>query len=95
MANITISEADFEAVAGAAIAAQGRGERAAAEALDKIARKINASLSNSRGRHTAMFGMQAAALRWQDVPSTLLDTRPEEWHGGAKFGVSPPLRGRG
>lgn len=73
MASINVSEEDFGAVASAARAAMKRGDHRGAQALDKIARKINASLSGA-----SVTGLRALAgsprghgSKWQDMPSTL------------------------
>jgi len=74
MASINISEEDFIQVAGAANDAKSRGDMRSANALDKIARKINAALSkdNACAKIARAVGGQNAVLRWQDVPSVLL-----------------------
>lgn len=74
MPSINISQADFEAVAGAALDAQDAGKMGQAHALDRIARKINAALSVASTRKFAgalgrMFHHKA--LSWQDVESIL------------------------
>lgn len=72
MANINVSEADFQALAEAAEQAQRLGDRNAAEALDKIARKMNAALSNaSVSGPMVRFAREHKKLTWRDVPSTL------------------------
>lgn len=73
MASINIREEDFSTVATAACAAMDAGDMEEAQALDKIARKINAALTGSRdslniGR---MMGMRKPVVRWQDMPSVL------------------------
>ena len=75
MASINISEDDFSAVAGAARDAAKRGDVTEAAALDKIARKINAALSNSgwARKMSRSMGGTGTALNWTDVPSTLAE----------------------
>lgn len=67
MANIVITEAEFEAVATAAWDAQDDGDHARAAVLDKLARKINASLSRTK-RAPWETG---SAFSWKDVDSVL------------------------
>lgn len=72
MASINISEDDFMAVAMAAHAAKDAGDMDQAVALDKIARKINASLSAAGTKAYAWIGGgKRKPLGWQDMPSTL------------------------
>lgn len=67
MANtINVGEADFEAVFMAAHAAKDSGDDDLAESLDKIARKINASLSGNAVRYP---GGRHTPTTWRDVPS--------------------------
>lgn len=71
---ISISEDDFAIVATAANDAQRKGDMKAAQALDKIARKINAALTaaNPVMRELAFLsGRKPQAVRWSDMPSTL------------------------
>lgn len=74
MSSINISEADFATVASAAMNAKDKGNLSQAEALDKIARKINAALANaSIPKEMRRFaGPYAVAITWEEVPSTLL-----------------------
>ena len=71
MASINVSEEDFSTIATAAHAAMDNGDQEEANALDKIARKINAALTGSRDSlHIgAMMGMPKPVVRWQDMPS--------------------------
>lgn len=74
MASINVGEDDFTALAGGASAAQKCGDAKLAQALDKMARKTNAALSNEACRK--MCGGFARVfphkgLTWQEVPSTL------------------------
>ena len=80
MASVNVSQADFEAVAGAANDADRRGDREQALALDKLARKINAALSSREARKACgdWPNAQRSPFTWQDVPSTLLSTMWEE-----------------
>lgn len=71
MPSINVSEADFAAVAGAAQDAQRRGDDAEAKALDKIARKINAALTNVTVTNSSPFGRMSGSIKWKDMPSTL------------------------
>lgn len=74
MPQINVSEADFDAVAGAAMDAEERGDIEAAKALDKLARKINATLSAAtviRAFGGTTFGPRFSRSKWQDMPSTL------------------------
>ena len=78
MPNISISETDFEAVSCAARDAQDAGDTEQANALDKLARKINAALSQQTvisafGGTT--FGPRTGKARWQDMPTTLKQER--------------------
>jgi hypothetical protein len=75
MASINISERDFEVLACAAMDAQDRGDRDTAKALDKLARKMNAALTAARYgvRLSRAMGMPAATVRWQDMPSVLVE----------------------
>jgi hypothetical protein len=80
MPTVNVAEPDFSAVARAAQEAEDRGDHEAAAVLDKLARKINASLSNATGRkasssHPFSFFHPGTSLRWQDIPSTLRSQR--------------------
>jgi hypothetical protein len=72
--NIEVTEEDFFALGDAAQAALNRGDKAAAEALDKLARKALAALSTSR-----IGGWRAylKPLRWEEMPTTLSDQAPD------------------
>jgi hypothetical protein len=71
MAIMNVSDADFETVARAAWAAKEQGDEAEAEELDKIARKINAALTQQQkmGRRLKGIFREVKPLRWGDVPS--------------------------
>ena len=71
MPSINISEADFGAVAGAALDAEAAGRMDDARALDKIARKINAALTARTTLPFAYLTGHRKPVRWQDMPSTL------------------------
>lgn len=74
MANINVSENDFFLAAGAANRAKDAGDRESAQGLDKLARKINASLSAQSGlRATRGLGrlFKTKPFTWRDVPTTL------------------------
>ncbi len=73
MSSINVSEDDFKIVASAAIDAKASGDLVAAAALDKIARKINASVSNANVRAMAgHLGRGGESIKWTDVPSVLI-----------------------
>lgn len=68
-----INEEDFCVLARAAQAAKDRGELTDAQALDKLARKANASLTNAKYAGAARFTSSEVKLaKWSSVPSTLL-----------------------
>lgn len=72
MASINISEDDFKAVASAAVDAKLHGDIDHARALDKIARKINLSLSATETRPYAWIGGgKRTKLTWRDMPSVI------------------------
>lgn len=73
MASINISEDDFNAVAGAAINAKRAGHIKDATALDKVARKMNAALSNAKYAAARWVSGSSKTLTWKDVPSTIDD----------------------
>lgn len=79
-----ISEADFGALASAANAAMSRGDHETARRLDVMARKANASLSNTKYAAIAIWAPKPRAIRWGEVPSTLVDPVPGCAVGGAK-----------
>lgn len=78
MSQINVSEADFGAVALAAMTAKREGDLEQARALDKVARKINASLSNASSRDVRWLaaGGGRKPLGWRDVPSTIGEDEP-------------------
>jgi len=69
MASVNMSETDFMVLASAANRAQQAGEHEDAEALDRMARKLNAALSGASV--TNPFGRMTKNPKWQDMPSTL------------------------
>lgn len=72
MTSISVTEKDFEVLASAAVDAFERGDEQAAKAIDKVARKINAALSNQAARKAAgPWARGSSNLTWKDVPSTL------------------------
>lgn len=72
MPSINVGEADFNVLAAAAQAAESVGHLADARLLDKLARKINAALSNARGRKLARHaGDYNTPMTWLEVPSVL------------------------
>lgn len=70
MANISVSEKDFELLFNAANDANDRGDKSQAKGLDKLARKINAALSKTCIEPPLRTG-RPHHLKWQDMPSTL------------------------
>jgi len=69
----SITESDFEVLARAAQAAKERGDSADADALDKLARKASASLTNTKCAGAMRFtSSNVKMLKWSSVPSTLL-----------------------
>lgn len=67
-----VSEDDFTALALAAQEAKDNGDYKTAMALDKMARKASASLTNTKYAHLQRFcGSGAKKLTWTSVPSTL------------------------
>lgn len=73
MASINVSEDDFSALADAANEAQRRGDTDAAKALDKLARKTNAALTNdAAGKRRFAGGPSVGGIKWTQVPSCLL-----------------------
>lgn len=77
MASINVSELDFKAVAWAAYRAKQSGSEEEAQVLDKLAHKINAALSMTRGGKSlsSLYGFAPPHITWKDVPSVLA---PEE-----------------
>jgi len=74
MAAISVSEKTFTIIANAAVTCYTNNEIEEAEELDKIARRINAALSNESLPHT--WGRsKGQGLKWQDVPSVLEHVR--------------------
>lgn len=72
MAMINVGEADFDALARAAIEAERRGDIKEAHALDKIARKINLALSTTALSPAARYMSGPRPKRsWRDMPSVL------------------------
>ncbi len=72
MASVNVSESEFDVLASAAYDAHLRGDKVAAAALDKMARKANAALTNDKYRSARWLGGAASkSLTWEDVPSTL------------------------
>lgn len=73
-ANINnITEDDFSALVQAANWAQERGDSATAAALDKLARKANAALTNAKYAGEAFWTTAGRPrITWKSVPTTLL-----------------------
>lgn len=68
-AKISITETDFTLVVRAAIDAQREGCDEDANALDKLARRMNLALSNESIRGPWL--PQAGKRSWKDMPSVL------------------------
>jgi len=68
MASISVSEKTFELVAHAAITCFVNNEIGEARELDKVARRINAALSN---QVTKNYRLRGKGITWRDVPSVL------------------------
>ena len=77
MASVNVGEGDFEIVASAANSAADNGDMDEAHALDKLARKINAAISrdSAAAKLARTISGRPAVLRWQDVPSVLIQRR--------------------
>lgn len=73
MANISVSEDDFTALADAANDAQASGNHRQASRLDTLARKANAALSSARTRRrcASSGAPPAPPLSWRDVDSVI------------------------
>ncbi len=69
MANINVGEKDFIDVAEAACIVWRLRKYPLAHRLDKIARKINAGLSNNK--YPGLPFSAHKGLRWDEVPSVL------------------------
>jgi hypothetical protein len=69
---VNVGEADFQAVASAALTAKASGDMDEARALDKLARKINLALSSDHATAKMARMMGADVKRsWRDIPSVL------------------------
>lgn len=76
MAKLSVSEKDFELVAGLALDAEARGHLEDAVAADRLARRISAALTvgNSRGTRSIVrmaTGKEPSNFTWKQVPSLL------------------------
>ncbi|MBS3648782.1 hypothetical protein KEU06_09210 [Pseudaminobacter sp. 19-2017] len=71
MASVNVSEAEFMVVAHAAYEAHAHGDTDSAKVLDKLARKINAALSNETTSRATPFARVTKPASWKDMPSTL------------------------
>lgn len=69
MPRINISEAEYEAVVGAAIDAQDAGNMGDARRLDRLARKMNLAISAANPM-TKLSGKHHYKT-WEDMPSCL------------------------
>lgn len=65
---INVSEKDFEALVQAAFLAEDMGNRMLADHLDKLARKVNASLTR-RANPKTFLTRNAKSFTWRDAPS--------------------------
>jgi uncharacterized protein HemY len=72
MAAVTMTDADFIHLVSAANYAKERGDIEEADALDMIARKLNAALTVERYRGIRWANGSATKMTWRDVPSTLI-----------------------
>ena len=71
MASVSVSEKDFQALHSAANQALEAGDQDLALQLDKLARKVNASLTYQRAPNIP--GMpKPKKPSWDDMPSTLI-----------------------
>lgn len=73
MAVVNITEAEFGFVAHAAHHAKRDGDDEGAAALDKLARKMNAALSNAKYATTRFAVGSGNKLTWKDVPSVFVE----------------------
>ena len=76
MANMSVSENDFEFVADMALSAESRGDMRQAEQADRLACRISAALTV--GRHKAerriarmASGKEPTPFTWDQVPTLL------------------------
>lgn len=70
---IGVKKSDFEVLANAANEATDPAQR---EALDILARKVNAAISHEETRAVVppmLRSQTTQKMRWQDVPSCLMD----------------------
>lgn len=80
MANVNITEREFELVVGAAWDAKAKGRHDDATALDKLARKMNAALTNQKfPRHP--LAPPVKPIDWREVPSVFEATHTESDKG--------------
>lgn len=73
MASIHITEEDFLLVGSSARTAKDDGDEKAASELDKLARKMNAALTNEKYVVVRRATGSNKSLTWEDVPSTLIN----------------------
>lgn len=72
MATLNISERDFAALAEATLDAEAKGDTEQAKALDKLARKASAALTNARYATAKNQGpFPVDAIKWENVRSLL------------------------
>lgn len=72
---MTLTEKDFQVVASAAMDAKARGDMEQAQALDRIARRMNADFTNraSARRMKGVPRVGSAHTHWSDIPSVLFE----------------------
>lgn len=76
MAKMSVSEKDFELVAGCALDAESKGDMKSAVAFDKFARRISAALTVASSRRErkmvrAISGREPSCFTWEQVPTLL------------------------
>jgi hypothetical protein len=70
-----VTEDDYETLHRACLIAWENGDDEHAVKLDKIARKMNAELTNATAIKSSPFGRMSGAAKWQDMPSCIPDAR--------------------
>ena len=70
MATVNVGEKDFENLVGAIWLAVDGKDLPLAKGVDKLARKMNAALSNQKNKGRLSFNT-CKSLTWQEVPSPL------------------------
>lgn len=69
-AAVPMTEEDFNTLACAAMDAADLGDEETAKALDKLARKLSAALTNEK-----MRAVGGKTLKWRDVPTVIGEKR--------------------